>query len=195
MKKSIFYLCCVLWLFSCYEKNNLKKQIEQFIANEIVVPQGIRQIIAGRDSVVINPASNIEARLIVWVDSIDCSSCRVSKLSEYAEVIDFIVEVERKFIPVFLFSPSRSNMKEVHRAINTMRFDNYPIFIDEDYMFSAMNPHVPADKRFHTFLIDKNGKVVLVGNPVNNPALWELYKTTITTLIENNGVMPEENKQ
>lgn len=36
-----------------------------------------------------------------------------------------------------------------------------------------------------------NGKVVLVGDPVSNPPLWELYKTTITQLIENGGTMPE----
>jgi hypothetical protein len=43
-------------------------------------------------------------------------------------------------------------------------------------------------------LLDKNGKVVLVGDPVNNPALWEFCKTTITTLIENDGTMPEVEK-
>jgi hypothetical protein len=29
-----------------------------------------------------------------------------------------------------------------------------------------------------------------VGDPENNPRLWDLYKTTIARLIENNGTMP-----
>lgn len=68
---------------------------------------------------------------------------------------------------------------------------SYPALIDENGLFPAANPHIPADSRFHTFLLDKNGKVILIGDPVNNPPLWELYKSTITTLIENDGVMPE----
>jgi hypothetical protein len=35
--------------------------------------------------------------------------------------------------------------------------------------------------------LDKNGKVAVVGDPLNNPGLWELYKTTITELVKNGG--------
>jgi hypothetical protein len=53
--------------------------------------------------------------------------------------------------------------------------------------FVKFNPYIPTDPRLHTFLLDRDGKVVLVGDPANNHELWELYKTTITELVENNG--------
>jgi hypothetical protein len=53
--------------------------------------------------------------------------------------------------------------------------------------FPRANPHIPTDERLHTFLLDRDGKVVLVGDPANNSELWELYKKTITELVENNG--------
>jgi hypothetical protein len=90
---------------------------------------------------------------------------------------------------MFIFSPPMAKIDEVFQALRHSVLD-FPVFIDEKQAFLKANPHIPADNRFHTFLIDKNGKVVLVGDPVNNPQLWELYKTTITTLIANGGVMP-----
>jgi hypothetical protein len=111
---------------------------------------------------------------------------------EYAEIIDFRKETEG-FLPLFVFSPPCAKIDEVIRTLDVWEFD-YPLLLDGSGAFSAANPHIPTDNRFHTFLIDKNGKVVLVGDPVNNPALWELYKTTITTLIENGGTMPEVEK-
>jgi len=44
-----------------------------------------------------------------------------------------------------------------------------------DGSFERLNPHLPKDERFHTFLLDENNKVILVGYPVNNPKLKELY--------------------
>ena len=34
----------------------------------------------------------------------------------------------------------------------------------------------------NTFLVDKNKKIVLVGNPVHNDKLWNLYKKAILRL-------------
>lgn len=32
---------------------------------------------------------------------------------------------------------------------------------------------------YHTFLLDRQNRVVLVGNPIGNERLWELYKKEI----------------
>jgi hypothetical protein len=147
---------------------------------------------AGSDSVVVNP-NNGMARLFVYVDSVACSSCRLKIMHEYTKFVYYHKETGGSFVPLFVFSPPRDKIEEMIQTLKETRFD-YPVFIDENQAFPAANPHIPTDNRFHTFLIDKNGKVVLVGDPVNNPALWELYKTTISTLIENGGTMPEVEK-
>lgn len=183
-----FCLCFAIGLLSC-KNHSLQKQMEEFARKEVVVPNGIKQILAGRDTVVLDTAANV-ARLIVWTDSIACSTCSLDKLFEYAEIIDFHEVAKEDIFPIFVFSPPRAKVLELLWALETLPLD-YPILIDEDQAFPAANPHIPTDSRFHTFLLDKNGKVVLVGDPVNNPPLWELYKTTITTLIENGGTMPE----
>jgi hypothetical protein len=114
-------------------------------------------------------------------------------MSQYHEIINYRVKTGEEFQPLFVFSPRAGQSTKIRNMLLLYRFD-YPILLDDRGLFPAANPHIPADQMFHTFLIDKNGKVVLVGDPVNNPQLWELYKTTIATLIENDGVMPEVKK-
>jgi hypothetical protein len=187
MKNYLIFVCISIVQISCGDRQ-LRNDIKQLTASEISMPEGIKHVVNMRDSLVNIQADNA-AKLVVWVDSAACSTCRIDRLFEYEVIVEFREEIGDEFVPVFLFSPPQDKIDEVIKAVEFNELD-CPVFIDENHAFPAMNPHIPADNRFHTFLIDKNGKVVLVGNPVNNPALWELYKTTITTLIENGGTMP-----
>jgi hypothetical protein len=192
MKKYLrLIICCIGGLVACDNKK-LYRELELFTSKEIIVPNFMRQMIAGKDSILLN-ASDKTVKLIVWVDSVSCSTCRVDKMLEYTETIRFYEETGGDFVPIFVFSPPRAKIRNVLLRLNMSQFE-YPVFIDEHQAFQAENPHIPVDSRFHTFLLNKNGKVVLVGDPVNNLPLWELYKTTIITLIENGEVMPYAEK-
>ncbi|MDR3093410.1 MAG: hypothetical protein LBU62_02055, partial [Bacteroidales bacterium] len=59
-----------------------------------------------------------------------------------------------------------------------------PVYIDKESFFHKKNPNIPSDERMHTFLLDENNKVVLVGSPIRNEMLWELYKELIQSQIE-----------
>ncbi len=61
---------------------------------------------------------------------------------------------------------------------------------DSTAAFICSNPVVPQNELYHTFLLDRDDRVVLVGSPVGNPRMWDLYKRTIEKLIENGGRMP-----
>ena len=196
---------CLLFLFasysslfmvnltSCSHNSSLQSQLRRFTETNVVIPDGLRQMVMRWDSVALNLSVG-EAKLVVYVDSVVCSSCRIDQMFDYEEIINYREEIGGGFIPIFLFAPPRTKIDEVLRTLESTQF-NYPILLDEAHVFSQANPHLPADSRLHTFLLDKNGKVVLVGDPVNNPPLWELYKTTITTLIENGGTMPDVEKK
>jgi hypothetical protein len=56
---------------------------------------------------------------------------------------------------------------------------NYPVYIDENDELNKLN-HFPNNPMFQCFLLDKNNKVLAIGNPANNPKVWELYKKIIT---------------
>lgn len=175
-------------LVSCGNRK-LQRQMEVFTGSEITIPNGMRQMVGGRDSILMNPTDG-SARLVIWIDPKECSSCRIGQMFRYNDVVDYRNEVGDGFVPVFVFSPPEDKIEEVMVKLKYGEFA-YPVLLDEGHLFDTVNPHIPDDSRFHTFLLDKNGKVVLVGDPVYNPDLWKLYKKAIRQLIDNGGTLPE----
>lgn len=49
------------------------------------------------------------------------------------------------------------------------KFD-IPVYIDSEDRFNRLN-RFPSDPIFHTFLLDKDNKVAVIGNPVHNLAV------------------------
>ena len=58
--------------------------------------------------------------------------------------------------------------------IKNSRF-NYPIILDTLGHFAKLNPHLPKNKALHTFLLDENNNVILVGNPLHNKKIKEMF--------------------
>ena len=41
--------------------------------------------------------------------------------------------------------------------------------------FERLNPHLPKNRALHTFLLDENNRVILVGNPSRNEKIKEMF--------------------
>ena len=67
----------------------------------------------------------------------------------------------------------------------------FPVLLDTAGIFERSNPQLPENPVFHTFLLDRDNRVVLVGSPLGNPKMWELYKSTIDRLVANGGILPK----
>ena len=63
-------------------------------------------------------------------------------------------------------------------GLKTENFD-YPVCIDEKDSINKLN-HFPVEMRFQTLLLDKENKVLAIGNPVQNPKIKELYLKIIS---------------
>ena len=68
-------------------------------------------------------------------------------------------------------------MKE-HRSLTRRDNFTYPICFDEMDDFNKLN-RFPSDMTFQTFLLDKENRVIDIGNPVHNLNIWKLYMNTI----------------
>ena len=105
---------------------------------------------------------------------------RVSEPSVFVNTASYLSNSLRTLIisPNIFFNP------------DDIPFD-LPVFYDPDGAFERANPQLPANPLFHTFLLDRDNRVVLVGSPIGNPKMWELCKSTIDRLIENGGILPK----
>ena len=104
------------------------------------------------------------------------TSCKL-QLHKWKELIEYTDSVTQNKVP-FLFFFHPKDAKEIRYLLKRDGFDR-PICIDLDDRLNKLNKF-PADMTFQTFLLDKNNKVSVLGNPVHNTAVKDLYLKQIT---------------
>lgn len=186
--KAIIFALVLLSLYSCKDKN-IENNIKQLMSCPIELTSNLQCIANIYDTATIT--SNTDeayARMIIYFDSTGCGSCKISRLYEWERFVKLSKQSNDNFKLFFIFSPSKQNKDEL---LLSLRGNNlkHPMILDEDNVFAAKNKHIPQDERLHTFLIDKNNNVVVVGNPINNETLYKLYIKAIQELIMNRGIM------
>ena len=74
----------------------------------------------------------------------------------------------------FIFSPRQQDEEGIRIALTNNAFD-YPVLVDTIGEFEKLNPHLPKNKALHAFLLDENNNVMLVGNPLHNKKIKEMF--------------------
>lgn len=177
----------IILLLSCTEHHR-KKQIEQLFSTEIILPDTSSLFNKALDSINLD----IPAKMLVYFDAETCASCALSRIWEWDEVSHITQASNGKYQTLFIFTPKQKDLSTVKRVFQGIHMENKLVYIDDRQDFITNNPTIPEDAMFHTFLLDRKNKIVLVGNPVHNEKLWELYKKTIDQLIKNEGVLKSE---
>lgn len=137
---------------------------------EVLIPQSSIFTLLGEDTVVMQMANSY--KIVSYLDSIGCISCK-ARLAGWK---DFIADLESENVPVFIFM-NTSNLAEIQLILKRESF-NYPICIDEKDSLNKLN-HFPSDMRFQTFLLNKDNRVLAIGNPIHNPKVKDLYLNII----------------
>jgi hypothetical protein len=75
------------------------------------------------------------------------------------------------------FNPKLNGINELKQLFKNNGFD-CPVFMDMENTIMKLN-NFPKEQDFRCFLLDRDNKVVMVGNPVLNPGIWALYKKII----------------
>ena len=159
-----------LFLMSCLNKdNNIVSLLKEWEQKEILFPKEMYFTTMLRDTTYYNLQS--EYKILAYVDSIGCTSCKLqlSAWSMLINEIDSLYAGRVKFI--FAFSPNR--IKDIYHAILTANF-TYPVYVDKQDSIAKLN-RFPLESNLHTFLLDKDNKVLAIGNPIHNPKVKELY--------------------
>ena len=128
-----------------------------------------------------------EYKVLVYVDSTGCTSCKL-QLHKWKELIEYADSETQGKVP-FLFFFHPKDTKEIRYLLKRNGFDR-PVYIDLDDRLNKLNKF-PADMTFQTFLLDKNNKIVALGNPVHNTAVKDLYLKQITGKDNPNKNMPK----
>lgn len=169
-------MCCSFFswiLVECRKKTVSKKIVQEWQNKEISIPDNAVFKSFGYDTACSHLWSK-PYKIFTYIDSIGCTSCQL-KLFEWKTLID---SCRLQQIDVgFIFAVHSSNYKQFTGEVRFNDFD-HPIIYDDHNRFDKLNHFPPTPYR--TFLLDKNNKVLLIGSPINNPEMWQLYKKIIT---------------
>ena len=174
----LILLICIIISFSfCNNtsKETTEEKVTEWIGDTLYLPETSE--ILYKDSVYQNgePINNNAKLKIATLISGDCGSC-VKDLKRWDKFFQFIGSKKEAEI---LFYLETSKLSYFKTRLYESTIHKYPLIIDKNFKFSDTNKLPPKDKRFQTFLLDSNNRVILVGNPVYNDKLMKLYKKEI----------------
>jgi len=180
--KFLLYIIVGVWvcLFSC--KDNRKKEevakiVSEWTGKEIRYPENTPCYVLGKNTLpeLCKACFQKEFKILLYVDSTGCSSCRL-KLFMWKQLIEEADSLFQEKVGFLLYFQPK-NLREIGYLFIQDKF-NYPVFIDTKSTINGLN-HFPQAAQYQCFLLDKNNKVLAIGNPVLNPKIWELYKSQI----------------
>jgi len=178
---NIYYLAVFIVIFysSCVKnkrKEDAMKIVKEWTGKEIKFPNDLSCTFLGNDTIGIDLYSE-NFKIVLYVDSLGCTSCRL-RLSEWKKIMQ---ESDSVFIRrpefVFIFQPKKGDEKELQFIFKQNGF-THPVFIDKENEIGKLNKF-PSNPEYQCFLLDKENKVLVVGNPSLISGVWILYKTVI----------------
>jgi hypothetical protein len=173
MKITSFYIFFFFFVFACQtdgQEENIAQLVTEWQGKEIVFPENIVFIRYLTDTTNYRIPDS-DYKILVYVDSVGCTSCKL-QLAKWKELIAYTDSITGSNVP-FLFFFHAKDYREVRYLLKSESFD-LPVCIDTEDGLNRLN-RFPSDMIFQTFLLDKDNKVAVIGNPIHNIAVKELY--------------------
>ncbi len=184
MKKIIYLICCGLAIISIIfiiKKINTFKDLNNSIGEKIHISEQLEYYSAG-EKISFEIVKSYSNKMIVYKDSTTCSTCTISEIKNWHEIIDYNIWTLGKFGVVFILSPKVKDYSKILYAIKNTKHTDVVTILDKEHLFAKQNINFIKNKKSVIFMTDKDNKVVLVGNPMGNKKMWELYKKEIARL-------------
>ena len=189
-KDKILTLTLLSTLCSCIGPDNNAQTIKEWHGKELQLPAYLIEAING-DTIWTEDA---DFTIISYFDSLGCTSCKLH-LSNWGTLFNQLNDnaVEIKLNSILLINTDK---RDDIRDLIDEEFYRYPVILDPNDSINHKN-NFPDDEFFRTFLLDKDLKVIAIGNPLYNRAIEDLYFSIISGITNfsddhNSGVMTDK---
>ncbi len=162
-------LFAVTILTSC-DSISTRRKLKAFMKEKVSIPELL--CVHGEKTSIYNSEVN-SPKLVIYYDSLSCSDCEVSRLVNTEWLYEKSLK-ENKFEVLIIFSPLAGDSEALLEMLYRQNF-KYPVYLDMNGAFRETNSFLPADKRFHSFLLNKDGDIKFVGNPMMSKELDHLF--------------------
>ena len=175
-KTKIFFFIFFFFFFliSCINQSSDPKTIvNKWVDREIQMPVDLHFKSMCRDTVCPSILKH-RFKLLVYVDSVGCISCKLNLLKWKA----FMDNCNLNGLDLgFLFVIQSNNYEFFNHKVQAFNF-TYPIIYDSLDEWNKLN-NFPKNELYHTFLLNSENKVILIGSPIDNNIIMKLYSKAI----------------
>lgn len=166
----------IVYLNTNYRSSNqvLRDQLNDYISTPINIPYSKmdkKNCYAFMDSTKIN----CHVKLVFYHDSIECIDCTYKRNLRYINENKALLNNVRI---ISIYRINSENSDAVYHKLCNLRVSS-EVFFDTCGIFRGVNPKIPQNKLYHTFVLNKNNRIIFVGSPVNNNETERIFKKVI----------------
>ncbi|MDR2773235.1 MAG: redoxin domain-containing protein [Tannerella sp.] len=152
----------LLGLYSCRPVSETEKEMKQFLGSKVDLPNTLVQQL---------PIEN-DFYLIIYLEAEDCIPCSLNKVTLLDRYRDDLKKFNTSVVLIIKENDNREQIKELFAGMKI----EYPFFFDKDDYLLENNHIISTNPLCHTFIIDKNMKIIWIGSPVANAKSIERYR-------------------
>ena len=176
----IIVLCLLAISSTGCKKAQLRRQLKELMSSTIVLPEKISCVYNGE----VYPMPDSirgKAKLLIYIDSTECSKCRISSLARYESLYD--MSKENALFELFpLICITNTTREDVLIQLEWQELP-FPVYVCEGKeSLTALNPFVPALAKLHYMLLNQKNCPIMIGDPVNGEKMMSLFKKQLNTL-------------
>lgn len=153
----VFILVFVVFL-SCTRKSEKETIVREMVSKKV-------------NCFDVKSSDSVDYIVLSYIDKGGCVKCKL-KLYKWKEFKEQLVALGKSVSIVFV--ANESVIKDLDLLLKEADFQPDRLICDKDNKFKTQN-NIPKDFMLQTFLLDKTLKIVLVGNPIHNAKVKELY--------------------
>ena len=170
----IILLFVTILLISCKEsrQDRIEHLVNEWSGKTIRFPNTMCFTSYSNDTVLVHyTRERLPYTILNYVDTIGCISCKL-QLPRWKEMIREIDSMYPQRVNcLMVFNPQEK--RRFIQYLKNNQFDSF-VYIDEKDSLNFLNNFL-QNEHFHTFLLDKDDKIIAIVNPVLKPKIRDLY--------------------
>lgn len=171
---TFFMILCLATtgLASC-RKFETRRMLRKMMGSTVVLPE---KVLCVQNGEVFPMPEELRSKpkLIVFVDSTECSTCRIDNFIRYGSLFDKSRETGL-FSIMLLLTVKSAKYHDIEKHLVLSKFP-YPIYLDIENCFRKDNPFIPDNTSMHALSVDSNNRVLLIGDPIYNESIMEMFQ-------------------
>lgn len=170
------FLCS--FLTSCHkqsQQDRIKKEIRKMMGSKIDFNFEMNEI--STDTIIFQAVIPEDCyRIVSFIPKIECSKCMLKIIP----VMDTIAALMNKSeCTKLVIITDYNDNDELQKTLGELNV-SHSIYVDINNKFLEKNEMTNVMARNKTILVDKNGKIVLVGEPFHNTKMKDLYLSVVS---------------